>query len=195
MKKIKNNQRVRLRVLCEDRETARFVEQLAHRWGIGARQREIDVHPQSRGSGEQHVQRHFGSAVTAWRRVRHENVLLLIVIDGDNHGIARRRNELSRQLRDSGADPIAENDPVAIIVPTWHIETWIAWLCGHRPIHEAQRYKLDEPLGRDVARKIDSGEYSSQRAIDAWNPPAPDESTHVPSLTDARKELAERFGF
>jgi hypothetical protein len=122
-------------------------------------------------------------------------IAFLVVIDGDNHGVLRRRNELLKRLRDSGAEPFAANDPVAIIVPTWHIETWIAWLCGHKPIHEAQRYKLDEPLGRDVARKMEAGEYSSRRAIDAWSSPSPDESTHVPSLTEARKEIAARFGF
>jgi hypothetical protein len=195
MKNRRNSQRRRLQVLCEDRETARFVEHIATRWGIGERQRQIDTSPEGRGSGEQYVQRHFIEAIMAWRRVRHENVLLLIVIDGDNYGVQKRRNQLAQLLRDNQEVPISEKDPIAIIVPTWHIETWIAWLCGHRPIDEQIRYNGRDAAGLDVQHKIEHGVYTAKLAIAAWDPPAPDESTYVPSLTEARKELAVRFGF
>ena len=188
------SQRRRLRVLCEDRLTRVFVERLADRWGIGPKQRSIDVSPRSEGSGEKFVRDHFAEAVEKWRKLKAQNVVLLVVIDGDNHGVVRRRNELAKALRDAKKDPIDPSDPVAILVPTWHIETWIAWLSGHRPVSELQRYKNDEPLGRDVARKIKDGAYTPKLAVDAWSPPAADEATHVPSLTDARAELSRRLG-
>ncbi|MDC0745555.1 hypothetical protein [Polyangium mundeleinium] len=191
---MKKSQRRRLHVLCEDRLTVDFVERLADRWGMGPRQRSIDTSPKARGSGEQYVREHFAKAVARWRAQSDENVVLLVVVDGDNKGVARRRNELEQTLREAGATRIAASDPVAIIVPTWHIETWIAWLCGHRPVSELQRYKNDEPLGREVANKIKAGEYTPKLAVAAWTHPAPDEATHVPSLTDARDELTRRLG-
>ncbi|UQA56242.1 hypothetical protein [Polyangium aurulentum] len=134
-------------------------------------------------------------AVKRWRAERHDaNVGLLVVIDGDEQGLARRRQELAKKLKDADMAPIAPSDPVAIVVPCWHIETWIAWLCGHRPVDERTRYKDDEAAGREVARKIKGGEYSPRRAADAWTPPAPGEETHVPALTDARSELLRRLG-
>ncbi|WP_437726414.1 hypothetical protein [Sorangium sp. So ce861] len=114
---------------------------------------------------------------------------LLVVVDGDEHGVARRRQQLAQKLKDSKLEPIAPSDPVAIVVPTWHIETWIAWLCGHRPVDEQTRYKEDDEAGCVVGRKIERGEYSPQRAVDAWTPPAADEEAHAPSLTEARREV------
>ncbi|WP_437511379.1 hypothetical protein [Sorangium sp. So ce1099] len=132
----------------------------------------------------------YADAVRQWRAESHDrNVGLLVVVDGDEHGVARRRQQLAQKLKESMQEPIAPSDPVAVIVPTWHIETWIAWLCGHRPIDEQTRYKGDDEEGRAVARKIEHGEYSPQRAVDAWAPPASDEGAHVPSLTDARSAV------
>lgn len=182
--------RRRLHVLCEDALQQRFVERLADRWGIGPRQRKIDASPRARGSAAQYVLERYTDAVRQWRAESHDaNVGLLVVVDGDEHGVAWRRQQLAQKLKESKQEPIAPSDPVAVIVPTWHIETWIAWLCGHRPIDERTRYKEDNEDGRAVARKIEHGEYSPQRAIDAWAPPASDEQAHVPSLADARREV------
>ncbi|AUX40688.1 uncharacterized protein SOCE26_020890 [Sorangium cellulosum] len=182
--------RHRLYVLCEDALHQRFVERLADRWGIGPRQRKIDASPKARGSAAQYVIERYTEAVRQWRVESHDpNVGLLVVIDGDEHGVARRRQQLAQRLKESKLEPIAPSDPVAIVVPTWHIETWIAWLCGHRPVDEQTRYKEDDAAGYAVGRKITCGEYSPQRAVAAWTPPAHDEQTHVPALTEARREV------
>jgi hypothetical protein len=186
--------RRRLHALCEDSLHQRFVESLADRWGIGPRQRRIDASPAARGSASQYVLDHYPAAVKRWRAESHdENVGLLVVVDGDELGLARRRRQLEQKLRDVDMAPIAASDPVAIFVPTWHIETWIAWLCGHRPVDESTRYKLDEPAGREVARMIQQGAYSPRHAANAWSPPAEDEEVHLPALAHAREE-ARRVG-
>ena len=52
-----------------------------------------------------------------------------------------------------------------------------------------RKLKPDNAAGRAVARKIVDRDYTPRRAVDAWTPPAPDEATHVPALTDARDEV------
>ncbi len=188
------SRRRRLHVLCEDELHQRFVERLADRWHIGPRQRRVDASPSARGSASQYVLTHYAAAVKRWRAESHDaNVGLLVVVDGDEHGLAARRRQLAEALKGAGMAAVEPSDPVAVVVPTWHIETWIAWLCGHRPIDERTRYKPDDVVGGAVGRRIRSGEYTPQRAVDAWTPPASDEAAHVPALTDARRELADRL--
>ena len=188
------SRRHRLHVLCEDDLHQRFVERLADRWDIGPRQRRIHPAPRAEGSAAQYVLAHYVGAVKQWRAESHDaNVGLLVVIDGDAEGVAKRRQELAQKPRDAKVDPIGPSDRVAIVVPTWHVETWIAWLCGHRPIDERTRYKPEDAVGDAVGRLIKSGEYSPPRAAAAWVPPAPHEPDHVPALTDARSELANRL--
>ena len=179
---------MRLYILCEDDLQKRFVECLAERWGIDRRHRVIDAAPKA-DNASQYVLDHYADAVRKWRRTSHDrHVYLLVVIDGDEHGVAVRKRQLEQVLRAANVDP---PDPLRTVtlVPTWHVETWIAWLCGHRPIDEATRYKRDE-----VFRKIEAGDYSPRRAVDAWIPAAEDEPAHVPALSEARREVA-RLGF
>jgi hypothetical protein len=186
---------LRLFVLCEDKLHQRFVERLAERFGIGPRRRWIDASPKARGSAADYVIDHYVGAIKRWRSASHdENVGLLVVIDGDKKGVGRRRHELAERLKEAHADPVKPADRAAIIIPTWHVETWIAWLCGHRPIDERTRYKPDNPEGASAARSIQSGDYSPRRAVDAWMPPDTDEPVYVPSITDARRELSQRLG-
>lgn len=187
---------LRLHVLCEDPLHRGFVEQLCERAGIGPRQRTLRIAPCSRGSAADFVLANFIESYQLWRAQSHDlRVGLLVVVDGDAHGLERRRRQLAERLATAGEPTLAELEPrVAVLVPTWHMETWIAWLCGHRPIDEATRYKSADPSGRAVGRMIEDGDYSVRKALAAWTPPQVDEPLHVPSLTHARKTLA-RLGF
>lgn len=184
------SRRLRLHVLCEDDLHQAFIERLADRWGVGPRQRRINASPRAAGSAAQYVLDHYAEAVREWRAESHDmNVGLLVMIDGDREGLGRRRQQLAQALKDAKLEPIDPSAKVAIVAPTWHIETWIAWLCGHRPIDEWTRYKPEDEVGGEVGRKIRSGEYSPRRAALAWTPPAGDEETYVPALADARREV------
>lgn len=188
------SQRRRLYVLCEDNLQQRLVERLADRWGMGPRQRFIYTAPSALGSAAQYVLDNYAEAVKRWRAESHDaNVGLLVVVDGDQYGFRVRRPQLAQALNTAQMAALAPSDPVTIVVPTWHIETWIAWLCGHRPIDEKTRYKPSVP-GDVVGRKIRDGDYSPQRAAEAWTPPQVDEAALVPSLTEARAELTNRLG-
>ena len=185
-----DSQKLRLNVLCEDRLHKNFVERLADRRGIGSWQRMIQASPHAPGSGAQFVLDNFVGFVKLCRSQHDVNVAGLVVIDGDEHGFQRRRQQVNDLLRGASEPPLDPKDRrFAMITPCWHIETWIAWLCGHRPVDERTRYKLDNPQGREVSRKIDRGEYSARNAVKSWTPPCSDEAVHVPSLAASRGEL------
>lgn len=185
------SRRLRLRVLCEDSLHRGFVERLADRWQVGPRQRSIDAAPAAHGSAARYVLDHFVEFVRLWRSQTHdENVGALVMIDGDERGMTRRRQELAERLRAAGDPALDPADPrFVIVVPCWHIETWVAWLCGHRSVDERTRYKTADPQGRDVGRMIEDGSYSPRLAVRSWTPPDADEGSHVPSLANARQEL------
>ena len=187
-------QKLRLRVLCEDELHQNFVERLATRYGIGDRQRRIDAAPAARGTAAGYVLDNFVGFVDRWRSESHDaNVVALVMIDGDEKGFQHRKNELAAKLKDAHR-PALDRDPrFAILIPCWHIETWIAWLCGHRPIDEQTRYKRDNQPGSEVGRKIKAREYSARLAVESWTAPQRDETSHVPSLAYAREEL-KRLG-
>ncbi len=105
-------------------------------------------------------------------------------------GVLRRRQEFAALLRAAGESALNPNDPrFVVVIPCWHVETWIAWLCGHRPVDERTSYKPGDPHGAAVAYKIKSREYSARLAAKSWTPPAVDEAVHLPSLASARQEL------
>lgn len=186
-----SSHRLRLLILCEDRLQRDFIERLADRWDVGPRQRTVDTAPEARGSGAKFVIDRYVDFVKKWRSLRHDgNVGAIVAIDGDERGVARRRQDFAAILKAAGEPALDVDDPrFAIVIPCWHIETWIAWLCGHRPVDERTRYKLADPEGAAVARKIEGGDYSARVAARAWTPPAADEAAHVPSLASARQEL------
>lgn len=185
-----NSQRLRLLILCEDELHQAFVERLADRWDVGPRQRKIKAAPHARGSAAQFVVDNFVGFVKSWRSQHDANVGGLVVIDGDEHGLACRRQQLIAKLAEAGEPALDRGDPrFAIVIPCWHIETWIAWLCGHRPVDEQACYKPEDPRGSEVGRKIKKGEYSARMAVKSWIPAHGDEAAQVPSLTAARDEL------
>jgi hypothetical protein len=54
----------------------------------------------------------------------------VVVMDGDDKGVDARLNELARACEAQNILPRQNDDRVAIVVPTWNIETWLAYLSG-----------------------------------------------------------------
>ncbi|MBK7824962.1 hypothetical protein [Nannocystis sp.] len=186
-----SSQRLRLLILCEDRLQQEFIERLADRWAVGPRQRTVLTAPAAQGSGAKFVLDNYVDFVRRWRSLRHDgNVGAIVIIDGDEKGILRRRQEFAALIHAAGESALDADDPrFAIVIPCWHIETWIAWLCGHRPVDERTCYKPGDPHGAAVAHKIKSRDYSTRLAVKSWTPPVTDEASQVPSLASARQEL------
>jgi hypothetical protein len=109
------------------------------------------------------------------------NLGFLVVVDGDNQGLDARKRETCGE-----PDKRQTGDRIAICVPTWSVETWVCWLCGDKKVRENRSYKED----------LRDAEYSKQvkQATETWEPVLEDERQNVPSLSDARGELARLPG-
>jgi hypothetical protein len=69
--------------------------------------------------------------LSAYRSNRHRVAQgLVAVIDGDDKGVDARLKELANTCQAQSVTPRQNDDRVAVVVPTWNIETWLAYLSG-----------------------------------------------------------------
>ena len=77
-----------------------------------------------------------------------------MILDGDNLGAAGRVNELANVCQAQGIKPREKDEQVAILVPTWNIETWLAYLDGTDVDEAKSDYpRLNRP--RDCQQHVD----------------------------------------
>jgi hypothetical protein len=173
---------VSLVLLCEDTRHASCVRRFLVKVGYADRKIRAVPLTQGRGSAEQAVRESFAHELAACRRRRSmgHQAALVVVTDGDNQGVAGRLQQLG------AVAPRVPADPVAILVPTWSIETWILHLRGES-VDESQSYK--QRCGRyDVGAVVDA-------AYQRWLRTRQSEPTEcVPSLAAAAEELARLPG-
>ena len=130
----------RVRLLCEDRRTDRFLRALCKRFDLWVL--ESDVAPEGRGDASLWVRKHYASSVKKLRARRHQrNLGLIVAIDGDNKGVHSRKAELAAELVTAGVSPRDDIEAIALFVPTWSIETWLAPLCGEESVMETEPLK------------------------------------------------------
>lgn len=136
--------------------------------------------PEGKGAASSWVARQYrDEVVTRYAAVRNHQAGLGILgfIDGDNVGVQARLEELEAQKREGA-------ERVAILIPTWSIETRVLWLSGET-ITESQSLKDQTPKS-DFHNRLPS-------AIAAWRKERPDEAAKLPSLAAAPVEL-KRIG-
>ena len=119
--------RVGIVLLCEDLQHAVFVRRFLKRRGLDTGQMRVEKCPG--GSAEQFVRERYPLELEALRG-RHPKTVLIVVIDGDSKGVRRRRASLAEECRAANIKDRTAAEPVLVIVPTWNIETWLAYLAG-----------------------------------------------------------------
>jgi hypothetical protein len=190
---MKSHEALRITLLCEDRMQEQFLTAICeeHGWQV------IDRHvaPAGLGAGSQWVRKQFPERVLYHRRWRRENRALLVAIDGDNVGLAGRCEECNAELTKQGKPGRAEDEAIALLVPTWSIETWILFLYDRRVVPEQEKSK-DLVPNRLKARKARGtliparGTLKSdtiRQVMQAWVQGA--EHPELPSLTAGRIEV------
>ncbi len=126
-------------LVCEDQQHEAFVRRFLREMGLLENRYQLRAEPVSagRGSAEQFVRREYVKELAAGRQ-SHVDRTLIIVIDGDNYGVEERLRQLDKACEAKGVDVRSPKDKVAIFIPTWNIETWLAYLDGN-VVDEGQR--------------------------------------------------------
>lgn len=117
-------------LLCEDKQHRAFVTRLIHRLGWKPRDLRIEQSPTGRGSAEHYVRNRFPRELQWLRSKGVERVYLIVMVDGDAAGVSKRKASLSAACHQLGVPPPGDADNVVICVPSWNIETWLAYLGG-----------------------------------------------------------------
>lgn len=147
------SRRVRMTLLCEDTQHEAFALRFLEKLGWDKRQIRPIRAPGGRGSAEQFIRRQFPMELRALRR-RHGNVSLVVLVDGDRFGHSQRLTQLDMACDQEGVPRRRTNDPVFIFVPTWRIETWLAYLGGESVVEDRIDYpRLGRP--RDCRRHVE----------------------------------------
>ena len=182
-------ERVRALVLCEDRKQESFLRAILK--GLRIEDVRSEVAPRGKGSAEQWVRLRFPDQARAFRsQAPHQaNLVLLVATDGDAMGGVARKATLDQSLESKGHVARSPDERIAYMVPTWSIETWLAWLSGQSSqldgFAETKRFKDDPTYRRLEETKV----VSTKLAAAAWAAPRAGEAKTLPSLADARREL------
>jgi hypothetical protein len=122
----------------------------------------------SGGSGEQFVRNRYPAEVQEHRRRvgKGASALLAVMLDADMETTQHRAKQLSDALEDARKDcppkeqhhyrPPGEKDPIVVLIPKRHVETWIRALLGDH-VDEVTNYTRPTPISkeiRDAAAKL-----------------------------------------
>ncbi len=122
---------VQLVVLCDDLQHATFARRFLEKAGWSARRMRVELAPGGRRSAEQYVRQRFPTELKAYRSRRQQvTQALVVMVDGDRYGVQGRLKQFDKACRKSNVPRRKPDDRVAIVVPTWNIETWFAYLGG-----------------------------------------------------------------
>jgi hypothetical protein len=132
--------RVRLVILCEDRQQEVFARKFFLSRGFHHRELEFKTAPGGKGSAEQFVREQYPLEVKTYRRKSTylSSILLAVIIDADVYTVEQRINQLeitSEQQR-------LPHEKIAIFVPKRNIETWIHYLMGESVDEESVYPKM-----------------------------------------------------
>lgn len=76
------------------------------------------------------------------------------MLDGDQQGVAGRCRTLDEACDAADVERRRSDEPVAIFVPTWNIETWLAYLDGQTVDEQRNNYPRLEEAG-DCQRHVE----------------------------------------
>jgi len=147
------SRRVQLVLLCEDRQHEAFARRFLNTMGWETRAMRVEKAPGGRGAGEQFVRERYPVELKA-HRSRPVTQALVVLIDGDSEGPVARLQRLDQACREAGLRERTSEERVAVFIPTWNIETWLAYLDGDRVGEEKPDYPRPA-RERDCQRHVD----------------------------------------
>ena len=177
------SRRTQLVILCEDTQHEAFLRRFFSIMEWPKRRFRVVRAPSGRGAADEFVRRQFVVELREHRRRRVDRAVV-VMVDGDARGVARRIRELDDACQQSGVPPRSGEDRVAVFVPTWSVETWLAYLDGETVTQDRKDYprlRRERECGRHVDR------LAAMCRADSLRRPAP------PSLLAACDEFRARL--
>jgi hypothetical protein len=170
-------------ILAEDIEQQNLVRRYLERCGHGEGIRPAPLPAQvSGGSGEKYVRDHYAEQVRACRSAlgRRTKALLVVMVDADMETTKHRADQLSKSLASAGMTGRDDREPIVVLIPKRHVETWIRALRGIQVDEEAD-YKRPKPTSAEICG-------AAERLHEWTRPNAVAIATFPPSLTASRPE-------
>jgi hypothetical protein len=134
------------------------------------------------GSGEKYVREQYPREVQACRSIlgRRAAALLVVVVDADMETTQWRTAQLADALQAAGMRVRGNDEPIIVLVPKRHVETWIRALLGDQ-VDEVTDYTQPTPTPKEI--KDAAGE------LHRWTRPGASAAvTSPPSLTASLPE-------
>jgi hypothetical protein len=105
---------------------------------------------------------------------------LVAIVDADNETTERRASQLSGALEAASMDGRSNDEPIVVLIPKRHVETWIRALLGNN-VGETTDYKYPKPTSSEIRQAAE--------ILHEWTrPDANPGATSPPSLTDSLPE-------
>ena len=77
------------------------------------------------------------------------SALLVVMVDADRETTRQRTLLLSDALRTAGMDGRREDEPIVLLIPKRHVETWIRALLGDH-VNEVDDYTRRTPTAKEI---------------------------------------------
>ena len=160
-------------LLCEDTQHETLVRRFLEREGWSTRRLRVERAPGGRGAAEQFVRQRFPDELAAYRSKRGTvEQALIVVLDGDRHGLGGREAQLNEACVSRGLSVRQPDERVIVLVPTWNVETWLAYLDG-QTVDEGRADYPRLPRPRLCRRHVDAlADMCGRRRLRKPAPPA-----------------------
>lgn len=169
-------------LLCEDDPQEQLVRYYLKECRLDTREplfRSRNASREVAGGNVHWVLREFAKELKVCRKRHksHAKTLLIVVVDADDFTVEERRRHLSAD------PPISEADPLVVLIPRRHIETWI---------HAAAGVDVDETTDYKTRGLTKSHVRAAARIIRGWAQGSPPPGATCPqsllaSLTEWRR--------
>ena len=140
--------RVQMVLVCEDKQHHVFARRFLRSMGWDVDRLRIEAAPPGRGAADQFVRSRLSKELESLP----PDAVLLVMLDGDAKGPAERLRELNEAGRD--AQMSKHRDRTFVFVPTWNIETWLAYLNG-MTVDETNRHYPRLARQRECQEHVD----------------------------------------
>ncbi|MGH7813965.1 MAG: hypothetical protein ACREQI_08190 [Candidatus Binataceae bacterium] len=177
-------------VLTEDAEQQNLVRRYLEKCGHNVRfARFVTLTAKaSGGSGEKYVRDNYAKQVKACRSStgKKASALLIVMIDADTETTEHRASQLADALKAEGAMKRGVREPIVVLIPKRHVETWIRALLG-KTVDESTDYTKPQPTHAEIKSAAEKLHQWTRPSI---SPPA----EFPPSLIDSMPEWRKISG-